>query len=368
MVVYYTVGGILAFSSLFQFTLNKKHQNILLWALVIFLTLFSGLRWNTGSDWYQYLDNFNHFRWDNIFSYYRYGNVLMEPGFVFLGFFIKYIFKTFYWYNILTSLFIFYSSKRISQKTEYPLIVFAFLTIGNWFFVRAGLAIGISYWIWYYVIEDKPLKALIPLFFAFTIHTASIISILIIIIYKFNLKINYKLFILLFIFVGTSSYLLHDYLQMFAAAYTDTFNFTEKIEIYSSYDSKDTGENIRGGILNFLIISFFFFCRNLIPEDKKKIYNCLLISTILASLIQIVFSTNMAELRRLASYFIASKYILFAYTTYLIRKSKPSLFFPYIVFIYVYMIWQVAKVCDGYYFKEVNVPYKTIYDYGMSLF
>ena len=59
-------------SAYYDFVKTSDKQKIsILWFWVIVFTLFRGLRWDTGTDWDQFLEVYNHAHWDNIFSYYR---------------------------------------------------------------------------------------------------------------------------------------------------------------------------------------------------------------------------------------------------------------------------------------------------------
>lgn len=48
-------------------------KKVVLGFYVLLFTLFRGLRWNTGTDWSQYLWHFQYLNIDNVFSYSRYG-------------------------------------------------------------------------------------------------------------------------------------------------------------------------------------------------------------------------------------------------------------------------------------------------------
>ena len=160
MELYTTIHILVFLSCLFEFTsLKTKKKVIIIW--VIFFTLFGGLRWRIGNDWDQYYDHFLYSNWNNIFNYDRYGNgrEYLEPLFVFLNTFIKSIFKTFYWYNILICFFIQYSFYKFSLKysLDNPIMLYAFcmIIVPYYFPVRAALAVVICYWTYRYIKERK---------------------------------------------------------------------------------------------------------------------------------------------------------------------------------------------------------------------
>lgn len=96
MDLYYIIFSLVFASCIFEFSKrNTKKCVLIIWC--IFFTIFGGIRWKTGGDWYQYYEHFLYSSWDNIFNYDRYGDgrEQLEPGFVFLNTLIKSVLVSF---------------------------------------------------------------------------------------------------------------------------------------------------------------------------------------------------------------------------------------------------------------------------------
>lgn len=72
--------------------LKEKSRNALLNLMILVLTLFRGLRWNTGTDWEQFLEVFQYVDEDSALVFIRNTGEILEPGYTFLNYLVKCIF------------------------------------------------------------------------------------------------------------------------------------------------------------------------------------------------------------------------------------------------------------------------------------
>ena len=366
MELYYTIFSLVLVSCIFEVCKDKtKNKILILWG--IFFTLFGGLRWQTGGDWYQYHDHFLTSEWNNIFNYDRYGNGLetLEPGFVFINALVKFVLGKFYWYNILLCGFIQYTSIKVSKyyAPERPIMMYTFLMLmsGHYFPVRASFAITIVWWT-YKMIKERNLKAfLLLVFIAFNIHHAALVILPAYWLGKIRLKPVFVVAVFLAL-MAVGSYFQDTFtlLSMYVGG-----DLGEKALGYTENQTEgylvERGYLIGNAIALFLLIAYLKV-RDLKIEDERWM-NTLINCFVLYYGVAFMFREGMGDLTRLASYYFLPNAILFMYSLkYLefygkIFKLASTMFFVF------YMAYQVSKSCSGYYFKEANVPYKTIFDY-----
>ena len=126
---------------------NDTRRVLFLFWLSCFFA-FKAFRWDTGTDWSQYLLCFNDSDWSNIFSYNRavYADVKMEPGYVFLNVLIKTILPFYTAFLFITNLFILITYTKL-YNSIFPryclqsLVLILFVT--ELFPVRQTIAVAI---------------------------------------------------------------------------------------------------------------------------------------------------------------------------------------------------------------------------------
>lgn len=367
MELYYTIFSLVLVSCLFEFN-NCKTKNRVLYFWGIFFTLFGGLRWQTGGDWNQYYGHFLASNWSNIFSYERYGNgsETLEPGFVFINALVKSAFGKFYWYNILLCGFIQYTNIKVSKyyAPERPIMMYAFMTLmnGNYFPVRQGFSIAIALWV-FQMVKERNLKAfLLLVFIAFSIHSAALVILPIYWIGRIRLKP---------IFVVTT------FLALMAVGsyFQDTFTLLsmhvggdlgEKALSYTEFQTENyliERSYFMGNIIAFFLLIVYLKVKDLKIEDEQWM-NTLINCFVLYYGISFIFRDGMGDLTRLKGYYFLPNAILFMYSLKYLKYYGKIFKLAGTVFFTLYMAYQISKSCSGYYFMDVNVPYKTIFDYN----
>ena len=169
------VSGLLDFDKQKQVLRNQMYVT---W-MIIFV-LFKGLRWDTGTDFPQFLAVFKYSDWDNIFRYWRYGtnSELLEPGYVFLNVLIKTFLPHYTFFLLITNAFIIYAFNKLILQfvPEYRMTTFALMMIATEMYpVRQTIATAILCFSFIYLYQRKVKYYLISVICAYLIHKSSII-------------------------------------------------------------------------------------------------------------------------------------------------------------------------------------------------
>lgn len=366
MDIYYIIHISLFLCLIFELcSLNVKKKVILFW--MIFFTLFGGLRWRIGGDWDQYFHHFIASDWTNIFSYDRYGNGAekLEPGFVFLNVFVKTLFGEFWIYNLLVVGFIQFTYYKFCNYffPKNPLLVYALLMVlaSNYFPVRAGLSVGISYWVWRFIYKQNLKMFLLVTTLATLIHNQCIILFPCYWLGRINLKSYW--YLLIYPMIAGGSYILQNYFVILTGIMGG--DIAEKAAFYTEFETEGfTGASYIGWALNygFLIVYLYLRKRNLYCSIW---YNALLNSVMIYNTIFMIFSNGMGDLARLSGLLYPAQCILFFYSLlYFMNKKKSIISRIAVAFFLAYYIYKLPACWSGYFFKDNSVPYKTIFDYN----
>ena len=201
MLIYVITYIIFLFFSTFEIykKLDKKVQNLFYLILFIFLVFQMGLRWETGTDWNSYIDNFNEtINIENVIL-----NVLLgiEIGYGFLVFAFKQFSNNYSIFLLIHAiifyLFIFNSFKKYSNFPILSLLLFYSLTIGLLGSSRQLLALSICIFSIRYIINRNYKLFFVLIFFAFLLHTSALFFSIAYFLYK---DINKYLILLLLLF------------------------------------------------------------------------------------------------------------------------------------------------------------------------
>ena len=158
-----------------RLNLTVYQKNIMFFFLYLIIVIQIGLRWETGSDWFPYLENFqNSDEYSNIII-----NALIgyEIGYGTFTFFIKSIVDNYSFFLVIHALIFYWTIFRVCKKySPYFLIALMFFYSTNLGMVGANrqlLAITICLWGLDFVFERKPLKFLAIVAVASLFHTSA---------------------------------------------------------------------------------------------------------------------------------------------------------------------------------------------------
>ena len=348
---------------------NQKRKVIIFWC--IFLTVFAGIRWENGTDWFQYYEHFKQSDWSNIFNYDRYGNgrETLEPGFVFLNALIRHLFGEFYIYNIIITGFIQYTNYRFSKhfSPKHPLFLFIFISWSQavCFPVRSHLSQAICYWAYIYLQKKQPIKCIITMLLAYSIHHQCIA--LLPLFFVGYVHIKDSVFIILYVILGFSTILLQEYFAAFMLMFDN--DVAEKAYKYTQYETDTGGKafGVMGLGLNFFFTLIYLFVRDKLSLRGNHWYNTLLNSYLIYMIILFAFSKGMGDLTRLTFLFLPAQAILFTSAiSYFVDVKGGILKKIAIIFFFLYGAYKVSNIGSWVFFEEANIPYKTIFGYYLK--
>ena len=353
---------ILVFLSLGFELSSPKWKKVVLIVWCVFFTFFGGLRWNIGNDWAQYLGYFRFARWDNIFSYYREGGSLMEPGYMFLNILVKSVFGRFCWLNLLMCGFLQFTFYHFCTKhfPKRPLLVYGlFLSAVCYFPIRAGFAAAICMWGYKFIREKKLLSFVITILIASSVHNMCLIFLPMYWVGK--IKPNFWVYSIVYFFIFTSSIVFASYFEGIALA---MMGDSSQVAIYLAYGT----EGGRASIVNVLL-HYVFLCVFLYVKNKEKLQNDDWTSAIInmyfiSFAITMIFSEKYPELNRLNDVFNAATVLSFVWALdYFLLRKKGVRIIAALFFIFYYC-YKFRNGIGDIYFEHTCVPYKSIFDYN----
>lgn len=167
------------------FIANFKYDKICTWLLLIMLVIFSGSRFETGNDWYEYTKVFSNMPSVGTFiaNPVIFGMFRMEPGYILLNSIIKTLGGSIDTVFFISSAFTIILLFCVFKKSSFfcALAILLYMRYGylqtNMMFVRQGIAISILFYSYKFIIHRKPIKYFLLVILATLFHTSAILSI-----------------------------------------------------------------------------------------------------------------------------------------------------------------------------------------------
>ena len=295
---------------------SLKFRQKLCWIWVIILTLFWGLRWRCGTDWYNFFDYYQWSHLNNVFTFDRGMGEPLEWGFVLLNAIfhdlgLSYtIFLLFFSFAIL-ALF----AKFCISNLDYPLIGFVFIiaTMAPIFPTRQALALGIICLGYKYINQTSWrsfFKFAILVLIASFIHTSALLAIIV----YFIPKIKLNMYLALSLLIG--SMFIGNFLSSFFEYVINKFTFLGSIVLirlstYTNQETSSVGEGVFDrGIMSYMLSLFYFFLfvyrryNRSIFQNFRGTFNCYTVKEVIRN----IFSQTMQDMSRLGNYFLPSVY------------------------------------------------------------
>lgn len=262
---------------------NKHMKKTILSFWVIVFTLFRGLRWDTGTDWDQFLQVYNQSHWCNVFSYVRYvsdvGASHMDYGYMFLNALFHELGLGYTMFLLFTNFIIMWCYKDFCLKmTKYPILTMILLmNVGMPFPVRQSISFAILLWGYQFLNKKDIKKYLLVVFCAFTIHKGALIGFpLAILPYLDKLyKIKWTVWMAIYISTFFIAKVFNSYISnavLVLSAYSGELNSVSTT--YAQWE--DTTVGLEGGFNNsaFNGLSFTLVFFLLLYFREKKNYDC----------------------------------------------------------------------------------------------
>ncbi|EAQ47944.1 putative polysaccharide polymerase [Leeuwenhoekiella blandensis MED217] len=332
---------------------------------VLIFTLFRGLRWETGTDWQQFLEVFQYADWNNIFTFSRYetSDEVLEFGYVFLNVLIKSLGFDYTGFLLITNFLILVSYYKIVVRfSAKPILVFAMILFTSAFFpVRQVFAAAFIIYSYRFLIARKLLPFIITVLIATTFHKSSYLFFPFY--YLLNIRIKSNIAYILFfsvVVLGTRSIQMAimggvvDILTKIGIGYS----FTHRIQVYMNF-----GGNLENYSLGLASILLSLFILYLFTEIRKTYKGSLNINVFYNSylfyfMISEFFRNSMTQFARVSTFFILGFpfFAEFLFSNNFIKKDTRLL--AYCVF-GLYLYYKLINTLNNFY-PSLHVPYESV--------
>lgn len=391
--IYFIIHAILIITcvvpEIFSSKFGPKAKIWVMFFWSLFFTIFAGIRWQNGTDWYQYLYHFQYSNFDNIFGQSRDvgGQGNLEWLFLLLNAIVNKLTGEFWVYNTLTAGFIQFTQFFVIKKLcpSRPLLFYCLLMVNDasYFAVRSQLSTGVGLWCYYfykqycdyrcghdvklfsirelkkYIRQSSLAQYFVSWYAAYSIHHQSIVLLPMFLAGK--VKLNACVYIVLAVVLFGSAQFLQRYVIVFSSFLGGDVG--EKALHYTEFVTTGAGEG-RGiaSMISFLLFAVvFLIVRKREGLAKEEWYNGMLNLYLVWCTIYIVFSGAMGDLVRLSYQFNFARLFLMVAAFECFYRSKYPIkkVLLWMVFL-VYVINRWRQLDSWYYFYLANVPYKTI--------
>jgi hypothetical protein len=351
-------------------SIQANHKQFIMMFLAGIIILFRGLRWETGTDWEQFLDVFYTIDFDSIFGFKRTHNTTLEPGYALLNYICFYFTGSYtsllFIYNAII-IYIYYSvSWRYSSKN--PICIFAMLIIFTEVFpLRHSLAAAIIIYSIRYIFSKDILKYIFFIILATSIHYSAIIMFPFY--YILDRNILYKKYSIIWLILGyfccviiSISPLLNTALELVAVIVSSVTGVENTLIIrIMGYilDERGLELTIKSLIFSttrtFIFIFIFYLCRKAVNDYKtyNLFFNCFIVFTYIFTL----FKYQMHTLVRFTTYFDFGMPLLCALIIKVLPSNKRKLFYCYIIAVFVYLRYNTFFIDQ----PDLYIPYKSIF-------
>ena len=308
----------LLFLSFFDLIKSREHKIFYLVAIGVII-LFSGLRWNTGTDWNNY---FEYFKTEDNYH-------LFEPGYVFFVAFSKLLFNNYTFFLLLSStIILIFFGKSLYKLSPYPIFsIFLLISLVLPFWVRQSFSLAILFYAFYSLTKENKKLFTSLVLLASLFHYSALIALPLIFFYDSFLSPK-KVFTLLIIAVVISNFNL---LSFVIDGIIQIIGISDYLGIakLSTYLTTETiNENIDYGFRNlvsminiFTYVSLFLVFRNKLDKNKN-VFNIFLNIYIYGAIINLLSMGDVDTLRRFSMFFSIAPIILFPI---LIQNKKDKL-------------------------------------------
>ncbi len=311
-------------------TLRKKVSFV----LVLYMSLFAGLRYNTGGDFVHYKNFFEEcVKEGNIYTW--------ESGYFFLNFLIKTLFGKFVILQLLVSFFLSFSSYYFYKKeSKYPIFIFSIFvsfTLYDYFFalIRQSIAVAIIFFASRFIFKREAKKYFLLVAIAFMFHSSAIIAIPLYFMCVSWGRVVPIVLLVLFQFAGPTlimnvingiSFILPERMQMAVDIYFSS-------DVFSAPVSMGTGlYNLSRILLSIVVV--FLFTKN---DNRYSFFiNCLVVSTIIR-----IIANEINILERTQIYFLMFGVLSYSFfltdvKIHRIKKELVRMMITFVLFLFFF--------------------------------
>lgn len=368
MITYYVLYGLLIVIAIKGVnSISSKYHLI---AMGIIMTLFQGLRWNTGADWTQFYRTFNLLNWHNVFSFSRGDYRTLEYGYSLLNVCVKTLFGHYTFFLLLICGYINYTYGYFIQRyiPKYKtLCYYVILLTSELFPVRNTMAGVTIIWGIQFIQNRDFIRYALVVLAASLIHSSGALGIFF---FWFNRPINKYFWLIAFLISGIIVNYISSMINLIAAI--PIIGDLEMIKVFSIYNDiyNTYGENVNtfsifSFIMNGLILVMLLFSGNNFKNLSSKEMN-LFVNMAALSIVISQMSNNanaIGELSRL-NYFVKIGFaiMLVLSLVYWIKRLKIDISMLYILLI-AYSINRIAGFVNDFY-ANLFIPYYSVFEHS----
>lgn len=359
MIIYFFTIFILFIFSFLEISnlLSQRYLKLCNVLLYLLLVIQVGLRWETGTDWLPYLNNFL----DTVSVDIVLVNSLLgfEIGYGFLVYSIRSITQDYTVFLLIHALVYYYlifkANRQISPLPSLSLLLFYVATMGVLGSNRQLIALAICLCSLQYVVERKPIKFFLLIGVAFLFHTTALLFS----VYYFlnrDFKKHYIYGALIFAFIiGKTSIpnLLFSGLGNLLGGAS-----ASKAEIYSEKDSLGNFSLSIVGLIRRLFYFVVFYLSYDKLSKKLKTYKLVFNGFLFGLVFYFLFSNSLLILvNRGSIYFNVMEVFLITSLPFLFKTHKDKIIIIFILFLYsFYLFFQSISV-----YSDLFLPYKGVF-------
>jgi hypothetical protein len=344
---------------------TKRAMAILVYA---FLVLQVGLRWETGTDWNNYLEHFQ-----SITTFASASPSLLSPeyGYNIAIWLVKLALPNYTAFLLIHAAVYYYlifdSIKRYTGILFLPLMLFYCFTMGVTGSNRELLALAIGIYALRYIYNWKLTYFFLLVTLACMFHYSAVILLFFPL---FKAKVRPAILLVILgcsILLGVSSLPVKAF---FAVGTLIGGPELSKATFYlanSANSLKDTGLSILGLIKRFLLLSIFLYNRRFL-SDKIKYYNIMLNAYVVGAVIYFIFASSLVIIvSRGSLYFDVFEPLLLASQVYLLKRPFNKIVLASALCALSFLIF--FQSIAGY--PDLFIPYKGLFinrDYSRMMY
>ncbi|MDQ0243675.1 hypothetical protein J2S09_001220 [Bacillus fengqiuensis] len=326
---------------------KKLETRIILFILLLFFSIFSGIRYGIGRDYYTYLNIFRGLQTLNDFEY-------LEPGFRLIISLIKRLgFPDISLFFIFAFISLFFLFKGINKNSNYPFLsvfIYTFVFFIGYTFnvMRQGIVMSLFVYLLSDIQQRNSKKVIFLSLLGMTIHYSAIF--IIIGYYFYAVKISRKVYIIMTVIL-LAVIAVNDFLTSSILAIIPSFIET-KISLYM--ENFQEGIDIAGILQRLLLLApFIIFYHQLIKSDERfeGIFRLYYLGFIFYSL----FSFQGLFATRINMFYRILEIILIPF----LLKIKINKYVKLLI-LYIVIIWATVLYIQELR-QPVNFPFRTIF-------
>lgn len=331
--------------------IKLKEQRLFFYLISIGIIIaFSGLRWNTGTDWDNY---FEYFKTEDNYH-------LFEPGYVWLVKFSKLLYNNYTFFLILLSTIILtFFGKANYKLSPYPIFsIFIFISLVLPFWVRQSFSLAILFFAFYTLTNENKKLFVFLVFLASLFHYSALIALPLIFFYDSFISPK-KVFALLVAAVVISKLNLLSFILDFFIQFLGISEYLGIAKLSAYLTSETMNENIDYGLRNlvsmvniFAYVALFLFFRNRL-EKNKFVFNVFLNIYLYGAIINLLSMGDVDTLRRFSIFFSIAPVILFPI---LIQNVKDK-------FLKITFVLVITVISFGRYYGNLTSYWSEYYPY-----